>query len=273
MVSSVNLVSIYMTVKNGSSHIKDAIESIKQQSYTHWEAIIVDDGSFDSTPEFLEWLAQSDSRFKVFITRGMGRAPALNFALSHATGVYVANLDADDVFHPRKLEYQIALFERHQHVEFICTEGFLFEKVYQFSKIDSSDLLVCDITDSMKIRNGIIHSSVMFKRSLLDRFGFYCELRAMQVDLDLWYRFILQNLRVYKLPMPLAGKRIHELQSFENKKRLRYIYSSYLLRLKYLRLAQAGYKYYIISAAVLVAGALPIRVRAILRRLLFSDKI
>lgn len=70
------LITFYMTVKNGMPCIKDAVQSIQSQTYPDWEAVIVDDGSSDETPEFLKGLEKRDSRFRIFITGGIGRAKA-----------------------------------------------------------------------------------------------------------------------------------------------------------------------------------------------------
>lgn len=126
------LVSITMPVYNGMPLIKASIESIKQQTYENWECIIVDDGSNDGTSDYLETL--NDERFVVFHQPNRGRPVARQKALELAKGKYIAMLDAEDLYHPEKIEKQVRIMEERPEIAIVttamCSFGTNTDKIY-----------------------------------------------------------------------------------------------------------------------------------------------
>lgn len=92
-----DLVSIVIPTFNRADLLPRAIQSVKQQSYTNWELIIVDDRSEDNTAQLIDRYIQEDQRIK-YITnlRSKGAAGARNMGILHASGEYIAFLDSDD---------------------------------------------------------------------------------------------------------------------------------------------------------------------------------
>jgi len=77
--------------------VKNALDSIKNQTYPHWELIVVNDGSKDNTPDILNEYAESDERIKVFSKENGGYVSAVNYGLDKITGDYFLFLGSDDV--------------------------------------------------------------------------------------------------------------------------------------------------------------------------------
>ncbi|MCI9136003.1 MAG: glycosyltransferase [Lachnospiraceae bacterium] len=103
-----NLVSIIMPSYNTAEYIASSIESVQAQTYPNWELIIMDDCSTDHTEEVLQKYL-SDKRIHYFRNkRNSGAAVSRNRALRKAQGRWIAFLDSDDLWHPEKLERQIA---------------------------------------------------------------------------------------------------------------------------------------------------------------------
>jgi glycosyltransferase involved in cell wall biosynthesis len=109
------LVSVIVIFLNGERYIEEAIESVFAQSYRNWELLLVDDGSTDGSsaiarcyagrhPERVRYLAHEGNQ-----NRGM--SASRNLGIRHASGDYIAFLDADDVWLPHKLERQVAALE------------------------------------------------------------------------------------------------------------------------------------------------------------------
>jgi glycosyltransferase involved in cell wall biosynthesis len=114
------LVSIMMPVYNGEKTIELAIKSLIAQTYTNWLCIIVNDGSTDGTENFLEKY-KTDDRFKVLnFSKNVGRGLARQIALDNAEGKYLAYLDADDFYHPEKLEQQVSYLEKNNDIALIA---------------------------------------------------------------------------------------------------------------------------------------------------------
>lgn len=120
--SSQPLVSVHMPVLNGEPTIETALASLFVQSHENWEAIVVNDGSTDSTRAILE--SFQDARIRVInLPANRGRAYARQVALNHSVGEFIAYLDSDDLYHPKKLERQIAYFSRYPDLKY-CGCGF-----------------------------------------------------------------------------------------------------------------------------------------------------
>ena len=108
------LVSIVMPSYNTAGFIDKSIESVLAQTYTNWELIIVDDCSTDNTEEIVN--SFEDERIKFFKNEtNSGAAVSRNKALREAKGKWIAFLDSDDLWHPEKLERQIAFMEENDY--------------------------------------------------------------------------------------------------------------------------------------------------------------
>ena len=106
------LVSIITPLYNAEAYITHTIQSIQNQTYTHWEHIIINDCSTDASLEIVEEFAKNDTRIKVItLSRNSGAAQSRNKATELATGEYIAFLDSDDLWHPEKLEKQLRFME------------------------------------------------------------------------------------------------------------------------------------------------------------------
>ena len=101
------LVSVILPVYNGQRFVGQTIESALRQTYRKIEIIVIDDGSTDGTLEVLQPLAAADSRIRVIHQPNGGVASARNRGLAEARGEFVAPLDADDLWDPRKIECQV----------------------------------------------------------------------------------------------------------------------------------------------------------------------
>ena len=105
------LVSVIIPAYNAETYIREALHSALRQTYDALEVLVVDDGSQDGTADVVRELAASDQRIRLLQQENGGVAAARNYGLEHARGEYIAPLDADDLFYPRKLEAQVARME------------------------------------------------------------------------------------------------------------------------------------------------------------------
>lgn len=115
------LVSIVTPVFNASKSLKKTVTSVREQTFSDWELLLVDDYSQDNSSEIARDFAKQDSRIKVFQqTENKGAAAARNLAIENASGRYIAFLDSDDSWLPEKLERQLDYMERNK-VGFVCS--------------------------------------------------------------------------------------------------------------------------------------------------------
>lgn len=257
------LISIICTVKNGEETISKTIDSVLTQTYSEFELIIVDDGSSDSTKSIIEKYAENDARIKPYFSPGMGRSKALNKAIELSNGKYIANIDADDLLHPQKTETQVDFFKEHPDTFLVSTD---FEVVYNNDWVDwkpmnARALKSQRVNQRILIKNPINHSSVMINKKQLNEIGNYNENQPTQIDYELWLRAFTNDKKMTIIDGKLAAKRIHESQSFENKKRVAYTFNSLKLQLKYV-LKNIRYFYYLpLPILVFIFAQLPYSVR------------
>src|SRR5699024_4081686 len=105
------LVSVILPVYNAEDYISDAIQSVLNQTYTDWELIVVDDGSTDQTKKVINPFLEDD-RIRYFYQENGGQGSARNKGIERAKGIYLALLDADDVWKVDKLQSQLNIILR-----------------------------------------------------------------------------------------------------------------------------------------------------------------
>lgn len=116
------LVSVVVIFLDEDAHLPAAIDSVKAQSYPHWELLLVDDGSSDASGSIARREAAADPRV-TYLTHpdgeNRGKSRSRNLGVGAATGHYVAYLDADDIWLPEKLERQVALAAAHPRARMV----------------------------------------------------------------------------------------------------------------------------------------------------------
>lgn len=108
-------VAVMMPVYNGEKTLLLAIASLIHQTYPHWKCYVVNDGSTDRTKDILDNI--KDDRFVIIhFDKNKGRPYARQAVLDIAEGKYMAMLDADDFYHPKKLEIQVDYMENNPEI-------------------------------------------------------------------------------------------------------------------------------------------------------------
>lgn len=122
-----DLISIIVPVYNTEDYIQECILSVLNQTYKHWELLLVDDGSTDKSGEICENYAANDSRIKVFHQENAGQSKARNTALKHCQGEYYTFLDSDDRLPSNALEILYISLQK-TGSDISCGGGFSFGK-------------------------------------------------------------------------------------------------------------------------------------------------
>lgn len=108
------LVSVVIPAFNAERFLATTLSSVQKQTYDTLEVLVVDDGSTDATARIAEQYARADPRIRIMTQSNGGVASARNLGLRHARSEYVAFLDADDIWHPTKIERQLKVLLRGQ---------------------------------------------------------------------------------------------------------------------------------------------------------------
>ena len=112
------LISVVMPVYNGEKYLKDAIDSILNQTHTDFEFIIVNDGSTDNTANIID--SYVDSRIIHVRQENRGLPKALNVGASISKGEYIARMDADDISLPNRLKSQYLFFKSNSDISVLA---------------------------------------------------------------------------------------------------------------------------------------------------------
>lgn len=124
-------VSIIIPIYNAEKYLRRALNSIISQTYTHWEAILIDDGSIDSSGKIAHEYANHDSRFIIIHQNNKGVSFARNQGLNAASGDYICFLDADDFYHSQALELCVNLAKK-ENADLVA---FTYNRRYRVSNI------------------------------------------------------------------------------------------------------------------------------------------
>ena len=170
-------VSVVMSVYNGMPYVKQAVESILNQTYKNFEFIIVDDASTDKSWEYLRSLR--DKRVKLIKNKkNLGLAASLNIALRQAQGDFVARMDADDISLPIRLEDQVNFLNINKTIDVCGTFAKLIdEKNNIIGKLKYSTSPQ-QIKKVLILKNPIIHPTLMARKT------FFQKLNGYQSDYD-----------------------------------------------------------------------------------------
>lgn len=172
------LVSIVIPVYNGEVYLRDAIQSVVNQTFQNWKLYLINDGSTDGSLVIMEEYALRDARIKVIDDgQNKGLVTRLNQSVEIAVGKYYARMDADDIMYITRIEEQVTFLESHPDVDVLGTSIMIIDNN---NDIVGSDMYTGEV-------NSFIHPTVMGKLEWF-RSNPYCEWALRAEDMELWSR-------------------------------------------------------------------------------------
>ena len=207
------LVSIIIPAYNCENYIGITLDSVINQSYSNWEAIVIDDCSTDDTFKVVNRYENKDNRIKYHrLGINSGAAVARNKAIELARGKYIAFLDSDDTWEPKKLRNQIDFMELNDYY-FTCTS---YKKIDEDGKELSSVVKVSkksDYNDLLKNCPG--NSTVIYNATKLGKF--FIEDIKKRNDYVMWLKVIKASKFIYGMDEVLSSHRIRKGSISQNK--------------------------------------------------------
>jgi glycosyltransferase involved in cell wall biosynthesis len=220
-------VSIILTTYQGETRgfLPQAIESVLQQTYPHWELLIIDDGSTDKTCEICQKYL-NDPRVKYHFQPNKGLAGARNTGIQLSRHPYICLLDDDDLYEPEKLEKQVKMLSEHPDPRI----GMIYSML---TCIDTNGQLLGlgGIPSDGDIYEKIIHqnivgapSSAMIKREVFEKVGLFKEYFRLVEDYEFWIRVAKhyhiysdrECLLRYRIHATNASKQLHRMHFYEH---------------------------------------------------------
>ncbi len=226
------LVTQIMCYYNEKKYLKDAINSILNQSYTNYELILIDDGSSDGSRDIAESF-QDDRVVHVFNEENHGLAWCRNQGLSLAKGEYIGFVDADDVAHQDKLRKMVRYLDSHEDI-LVLSGGYIYIDKYG-NKLPKKVSVICDDLDiraHMLFGNCIAGPCAIFRRKVIDEYHVVHDI-VMRTSQDYFFwNKCLRYGKFHNLDEPLFYYRIgHNSQSNRNIKRDPKQYNDILLKI------------------------------------------
>jgi len=212
-------ITVLMPVYNCEMFVKEAVESILNQTYVDFELLIIDDASTDSTVSIIK--SFNDSRIKLIKKKlNTGLTNSLNQGLKLAKGKYIARMDGDDVSLPLRLAKQVTYLEANPEVVLCGTSYEIIDEEKRTIIPEKHN----DIKLALLKDNCIAHPSVMIRKKILEEFSiFYDAAKEPAEDYALWIQLLsvgkLHNLQEVLLKYRMHNSSVSRKRDEEQEKR------------------------------------------------------
>jgi glycosyltransferase involved in cell wall biosynthesis len=210
------LVSIILPTYNGSRYLDQAIQSCLDQTYPHWELIIVDDASTDETPACIANYLSKDDRIRSTRHETNRKLPtALNTGFSLAKGDYFTWTSDDNCYRPGALKTMVAFLESHPKIDVVYTD---------YSGIDQTGQVIKQVTiwdPEILLQGNAIGPCFLYRRRVHEKVGGYDEDLFLVEDYSFWLKVSIcfqlkplhQDLYLYRLhPDSLTANQQEEIK-------------------------------------------------------------
>jgi glycosyltransferase involved in cell wall biosynthesis len=210
------LVSVVIPAYNAQSFIQETLLSVKNQTYTHLEIIVINDGSTDETEKIAQNIAKSDARITIISIKNSGVSAARNTGISKALGHYIVLLDADDLLAPASIAERLKKITTSNFGLVHCDMMIIDEKGSPTGPVKSGiEGNVLD--DLLAWKKTVIPtpSSVMFRKDIVNIIGGFDSRLSNNADQEFFYR-VASRFSVGRVSEPLGMYRIHLNQMHKN---------------------------------------------------------
>lgn len=205
-----------MTTYNRAGYILESVESVRSQSYTNWELVIVDDGSTDETETLIAELGDPRIRFHKAGKIGLG-IRLKHIGIQLCEGDFIAFIDSDDLWMPDKLAKQVAAMQHFPAAAFSITGGFNFhtkEEPVEYFYPDRGGVYFGNIFPFFfQSKASVFPQTLLMRRKCLPVIE-QCVQNSPGSDVDFLLELALQYTALI-LYEPLLQRRLHEA-SFSN---------------------------------------------------------
>lgn len=204
--SRASKVSVVMATYNAKGYLREAIESVLNQTFKDFEFVIIDDGSTDETIDIIK--SYKDPRIRLYKKNHRGLIASLNEGIKLARGEYIARMDADDISEPERFERQVGFLGDHPECAVVGTTIEVIDLEGSSLGVEPEPLSHPDIMRGLIVRNVLAHGSVMMRKTTIGELGGYDSSAKYVEDYDLWMRVIRKH-RMANLPQVLYKWRLN----------------------------------------------------------------
>jgi GT2 family glycosyltransferase len=201
------LVTVVIPSYNSGRFVREAVESVLAQTYRNLETILIDDGSQDDTRE---QLAPYVGRIHYVYQTNQGLSAARNAGIRRARGEFIALLDADDLWHPQKIELQMQYLEEHPTVGLVAGDAMRDRReIHMAIKGASQDKVSHLSINQLVLRPLFGPSSALIRKQCFNTVGLFDTRLHLTQDYEMWVR-IACHFPLVQLRLPLWWYRVHD---------------------------------------------------------------
>ena len=182
------MITVLLSVFNGEEWLIQCIESILEQTYSDFEFLIIDDGSFDNSLEIIKRYANLDGRIRYINQSNIGLTKSLNKGISLAKGDWIARIDSDDIARPKRLELQLD-YALKKKTALVGCQSIIIDSNNSIKRrilVPTEHKKLC--FNLQKQKKFFSHSSVLFNKKVILNLGGYRKIMKKSQDYDLWLR-------------------------------------------------------------------------------------
>jgi len=198
-LASQPLVSVIIPIYNGEKFLQSTLESVFAQTYSNIEVIVVDDGSTDNSSS----IAKSFPDVRYIGQKNMGVSTARNRGIEFAAGDYIALLDADDLWDPKKIELQISYMEQNPDIDMTGT------KTKNFLDLGTILPVWLQKNENWELVEYINSSSIVARRNVFKTVGKFDETLPSGEDTDWFWRAKEAGITSIVLENVMVKRRFH----------------------------------------------------------------
>ena len=201
-------VSVILPYFNAELTLQRAISSILEQSFTHFELLLINNNSTDKSADIARQAAQNDSRIILLDEKIPGVANAMNCGLKNARGRFISRMDADDVAHPEKLQKQYNYLENNPIIDFLGSEVEYVPHIAEnkgfrrFVDWANSFHTPEEVALKQFIEIPVVNPTIFFRRQLFEKYG-GCHDGNFPEDYEMQLRYLSHGAKMAKLPKKL----------------------------------------------------------------------
>ena len=204
-------VSVIIPTYNAERFIGKAVQSVLLQTHRNFELIVIDNASTDNTGGVVEAFASKDARIRLIRNeKNIGFQRSVNRALREARYEYIAKLDAPDWMPPYRLAVQKDYLDGHPETAVVGGDVEFYDEA--LNKIEIRRLSDHYLPVELLFGCYISHSAVMYRKSVVLKYGGYDEELVRAEDYDLWTKFLLDGYHLKNLPRVMSFERVFKGQ-------------------------------------------------------------
>ncbi|MCK4401030.1 glycosyltransferase [bacterium] len=210
-------ITVLMTVYNGEKYLREAVDSILDQTFKDFIFLIIDDGSTDRTVEIIR--SYRDTRIKLVINeKNMGQIVSLNKGLDLIETPFMARMDADDISMPNRLEVLYGYMVKDRNLSVVSSYAIIIDENGSTLSYYKIPLGMRNIKFKALFDSPVNHGSSLMRVKHIRQMRLYNPELLISADFNLWVKLLADNYTILNIPKYLLKIRQHSQSQINSAK-------------------------------------------------------